>query len=215
MGRVSKSEKFELIKAHPLVMDKNPEIKGKWHSDFFKNTNPIIVELACGKGEYTLGMAKLFPDKNFIGMDIKGNRIWSSARLAQLEMLHNVGYVRDQIDKVFEYFLPEEIDEIWITFSDPFPKKRDAKRRLTSWKFLPLYKKLLKKDGLIHLKTDSDGLYEFTKEMLQATPSEIIKDYNDVYGLNKNEELYGIQTYYEKLHLVAGKTIKYLCFRLL
>ena len=214
MGRVSKSEKFELLKTHPLVMDKDPSAKGKWQTDFFKNNHPIIVELACDKGEYTLGMAKLFPEKNFIGMDIKGNRIWSSARLAQLDELTNVGYIRDQIDKLEDYFLPGEIDEIWITFSDPFPKKRDAKRRLTSNRFLPIYKKLLKTGGKIHLKTDSDILYEFTKEVLATTPCIILKDYSDVYAMNKQEELFGIQTYYEKMHISDGKTIKYLCFSL-
>ena len=132
-----------------------------------------------------------------------------------MENLQNVGFIRDQIDHINEYFEHGEVEEIWITFSDPFLRDGDAKRRLTSKKFLPIYKNILKKDGLIHLKTDSDLLYLFTKEMLAEFPSEIIKDYADVYGMNKNEELHNIQTYYEKMHLKNKLTIKYLCFRLL
>lgn len=214
MASKSKLEKFAELAENPIVFEKDPAMKGKWNVDFFHNQHPIILELACGKGEYTNGMAKLFPEKNFIGMDIKGNRIWSGARITALEQLNNVAFIRDQIDHLPEYFEEGEVSEIWITFSDPFPRKADARRRLTSSKFLPIYKRVLKKDGLVHLKTDSDLLYEFTKEMLQETPSEILKDYEDVYAMNKNDELYGIQTYYERMHLLDKRTIKYICFRL-
>lgn len=205
--------KYEALHNNPIVFEKAPVLKGKWH-DFFKNQNPIILELACGKGDYTLGMARLFPEKNFIGVDIKGNRIWSAARISALENLKNVAFIREQIDKVNEYFLQGDIEEIWITFSDPFPKKADRNRRLTSKKFLEVYKKVIKKNGFIHLKTDSDILYNYTKEVLADFPSVILKDYEDVYGMNKNEELFGIQTYYEKMHLTEGRTIKYICFTL-
>lgn len=215
MASKSKLQKFAELSTHPLVLEKNPILKGKWNSDFFKNKHPIVLELACGKGDYTLGMAKLFPEKNFVGMDIKGNRIWSAARIATLENLQNVGFIRDQIDHIDAYFEQSEISEIWITFSDPFPRDGDAKKRLTSTKFLPLYKKILNTNGIIHLKTDSDLLYNFTKETLAEYPSEILKDYEDVYAMKKNEELYGIQTYYEKMHLKDNRTIKYLCFKLL
>ncbi len=215
MASKSKLQKFAELANNPIVFEKSPVLKGKWNSEFFKNAHPIIMELACGKGEYTLGMARLFPDRNFIGMDIKGNRIWSAARIAGIEQMKNVAFIRDQIDHITEYFESGEVSEIWITFSDPFPRDGDAKRRLTAKKFLELYKTILPENGLVHLKTDSDLLYEFTKEMLQETPSEILKDYKDVYAMNKNEELYGIQTYYEKMHLKNGLTIKYLCFRLL
>lgn len=215
MASKSKLQKFAELAENPIVFQKNPTLKGKWNSDFFKNDHPIILELACGKGDYTLGMARLFPEKNFIGMDIKGNRIWSAARIAALENLQNVGFIRDQIDHLTSYFDTNEIAEIWITFSDPFPRKGDARKRLTSTKFLAIYKAVLARGGLVHLKTDSDILYEFTKETLQAVPSEILKDYADVYAMQKNEELYNIQTYYEKMHLLDKRTIKYLCFRLL
>lgn len=215
MASKSKLQKFAELASNPIVFEKSPVLKGKWKTDFFRNQNPIVLELACGKGDYTLGMARLFPEKNFIGADIKGNRIWSAARIAGIENLQNVGFIRDQIDHINDYFEPGEVEEIWITFSDPFPRDGDAKRRLTSAKFLPHYKGILKTGGLIHLKTDSDLLYNFTKETLSEFPSEILKDYKDVYAMNKNEELYGIQTYYEKMHLKNGLTIKYLCFRLL
>lgn len=213
MGK-GKLIKFAELEHNPIVFQKNPVLKGKWNSDFFKREAPIILELACGKGDYTLGMARLFPENNYIGMDIKGNRIWSAARLAAVHQLSNVAFIRDQIDKLDEYFRPDDIDEIWITFSDPFPRDGDAKRRLTHTKFLDVYRKVLKPGGLIHVKTDSDLLYQFTKEILTETPSEIIKDYPDVYAMGKNDELYGIQTYYEQMHLKDNRTIKYLCFRL-
>ncbi len=215
MASKSKLQKFAELANNPIVLEKNPVLKGKWKEAFFKNTHPIIIELACGKGDYTLGMAKLFPDKNFIGVDIKGNRIWSAARIADIENLQNVGFIRDQIDHLSDYFEKGEVEEIWITFSDPYPRDGDAKKRLTSKKFLSVYKNILKEGGLIHVKTDSDLLYNFTKEMLHDFPSEIIKDYDDVYAMQKNEELYGIQTYYERMHLNDNRTIKYLCFRLL
>lgn len=215
MSKKSKLEKFAELASNPIVIEKNPVLKGKWHTDFFKNEHPIIVELACGKGDYTLGMAKLFPEKNFIGVDIKGNRIWSAARIASIENLTNVGFIRDQIDHIHEYFEQGEVAEIWITFADPFLRDGDAKRRLTDKKFLRLYKIILQKDGLIHVKIDSDVLYNYTKEMLQEFPSKILKDYEDVYAMNKNDELHGIQTYYEKMHLKDNRTIKYLQFQLL
>ncbi len=215
MASKSKLQKFTELAQNPIVFEKNPAMKGKWNTIFFKNDHPIILELACGKGEYTNGMAKLFPEKNFIGMDIKGNRIWSGARITELERLQNVAFIRDQIDHVADYFAEGEVAEIWITFSDPFLRDSDARRRLTSTKFLPLYKKIIRTNGYIHLKTDSDELYAFTKETLLGIPSEICKDYNDVYALKKNEELHGIQTYYEKMHLLNKRTIKYLCFKLL
>lgn len=213
MGK-NKLFKFADLVNKPNVFQKGSNIKGKWQSDFFKNNYPVVLELACGKGDYSIGMAVQFPEKNFIGMDIKGNRIWSAATITEKLELNNIAFIRDQIDKIEDYFLPETISEIWITFSDPFPKKNDHRKRLTSLKFLPLYKKVLEKDGIIHLKTDSDLLYEYTKEVLAEVPSEVLKDYPDVYAMDKNSELYNIQTYYEKMHLKNGRTIKYLCFRL-
>ncbi len=214
MTKKGKLQKFAELADNPIVFEKKPVLKGKWQSDFFKNPHPLILELACGKGDYTLGMARLFPEKNCIGMDIKGNRIWSAARIAGMEQLTNVAFIRDQIDHLTDYFEKSEVEEIWITFSDPFPRDGDARRRLTAKKFLQLYKQVLKPGGLIHLKTDSDILYNFTKETLSELHSVILKDYPDVYAMHKNDELYGIQTYYEQMHLRDGKTIKYLCFQL-
>ena len=215
MAKKSKLEKFAEIASNPIIQEKNPVLRGRWNADFFKNRNPIVIELACGKGDYTLGMARLFPEKNFIGVDIKGNRLWSAARIAALENLENVGFIRDQIDHIHEYFEKDEVAEIWITFADPFSREGDAKKRLTDKKFLKLYKLILQKDGTINVKIDSDILYNYTKEVLAEFPSKILKDYSDVYAMNKNEELYGIQTYYEKMHLKDNRTIKYLQFRLL
>lgn len=207
--------KYAALKDNPIVFEKAPVLKGRWQADFYNNTHPIVLELACGKAEYSMGMARLFPEKNFIGVDIKGNRIWSAARLVSLENLQNIAFIRDQIDKLHEYFLPGDIDEIWIPFSDPFPKDGDHRRRLTSKKYLDVYRQVLKKGGMIHLKTDSDILYNYTKEVLSEFPSKILKDYSDVYAMDKNEELFGIQTYYEKMHLKEGRTIRYLCFTML
>lgn len=207
--------KYAAIDKMHHVLDKKPQYKGTWQSDFFHNNHPIVVELACGKGDYALAMAQLFPDKNFIGVDIKGNRIYTAARKAEDEKLKNVAFIRDQIDLLTNYFDKNEIDEIWITFADPFPKNSKHKKRLTSEKFLKVYQQFLKKEGIIHLKTDSDILYEYTKEVLQTVPSKILKDYADVYAMNKNEELYNIQTHYEKMHLKDNRTIKYIAFQLL
>ncbi|MCB9032395.1 MAG: tRNA (guanosine(46)-N7)-methyltransferase TrmB [Chitinophagales bacterium] len=206
--------KYAAINEMHHVLDKNPHYKNAWQTNFFKNNNPIVVELACGKGDYALAMAQLFPNKNFIGVDIKGNRIYTAARKAEDEKIQNVAFIRDQIDLLTNYFEKDEIDEIWITFADPFPKKSKHKKRLTSKKFLKVYQQFLKKDGIIHLKTDSDILYEYTKEVLQTVPSKILKDYPDVYAMNKNEELYNIQTHYEKMHLKDGRTIKYIAFQI-
>jgi len=206
--------KYAAINEMHHVLDKNPQYKNAWQTNFFKNNNPIVVELACGKGDYALAMAQLFPNKNFIGVDIKGNRIYTAARKAEDEKLQNVAFIRDQIDLLTNYFEKDEIDEIWITFADPFPKKSKHKKRLTSKKFLKVYQQFLKKEGIIHLKTDSDILYEYTKEVLQTVPSKILKDYPDVYAMNKNEELYNIQTHYEKMHLKDGRTIKYIAFQI-
>lgn len=214
MGK-NKLFKFADLANKSNVVERNPIYKGKWNATFFKNNNPIILELACGKGDYSIGMATLFPEKNFIGVDIKGNRIWSAATITEKLELKNIAFIRDQIDKIDEYFIPEEVSEIWITFADPFPKNVDHRRRLTSIKFLPLYKKIVKRGGIIHLKTDSDILYTYTKEVLADFPSTVLKDYSDVYALNKNHELYDIQTYYEKIHIKNKKTIKYISFQLL
>lgn len=214
MGKKSKLEKFAELPHMANVFEKNPAMKGKWRSDYFKNDTKVTLELACGKGDYARGLAQQFPEENFIGMDIKGNRIWTAATIASNENLNNVAFIRDQIDHLADYFEPEEVDEIWITFADPFLQKSKSKKRLTSTKFLPVYKQVLKKGGLIHLKTDSDVLYEFTLETIEELGLEIVHNYDDIYKAEVSHLCYDIKTYYEQMHLKNGLTIKYVCFKL-
>ena len=154
--------------------------QGNWN-EFFKNNNPIILELACGKGEYAVGLGKLYPQKNFIGIDLKGNRIWVGAKKALQQNLKNVAFLRTQIDQVSDYFSQNEVEEIWITFPDPQLRKSKAKKRLTHPKFLRLYQQFLVPGGLIHLKTDSPDLYTFTKLVIELYNCTLHKDYDDTY----------------------------------
>ena len=194
---------------------KEVDMKGVWGSDFFKNSNPITLELACGRGEYSLGLARRYPNRNFIGVDIKGARIWRGATNAIDENLENVAFLRTRIEIVDRFFEKGEISEIWITFPDPFLKKGKSNRRLTAPIFLDLYKKMLPPGGVIHLKTDSPELYEFSLEVL-AEQSEIILEYqnDDIYSGPLPIPELDIKTYYEKMHLANGLTIKYVCFKL-
>lgn len=206
--------KFADLQNHPNIFDKDPGMKGRWRTDFFRNDADIILELACGKGDYTNGLAGKFPDKNFIGMDLKGNRIWSAARTGRLEGLDNVAFIRDQIDHIEDYFAPGEVSEIWITFPDPYLKPSKWKKRLTAPRFLALYSKILASGGCIHLKTDNDVLYQFTLETIAREGHEVLHDYDDIYEAGVSHMTHDIQTYYEKMHLRSGLTIKYICFRL-
>ena len=191
-------------------------LKGKWHNNYFKNNNPIVLELGCGKGEYTVGLAQHHPDKNYIGVDIKGNRIWTGAKYAIENNLINVGFLRTKINFIDYCFQENEVDEIWITFPDPQPQKPRSKQRLTHKLFLDRYKKILKKDGIVHLKTDSTSLYEFTLEVIGENKLPLIWHTNNLY---KNcpadrQELITIKTYYEALFTAKGEDIKYICFKL-
>lgn len=195
------------------VYERDAAHKGQWASAHFGNDHPIVLELACGKGDYAIGLAKQFPEKNFIGVDIKGNRLFTGATRAAAQGLNNVAFLREQIDHLEEYFAPGEVSEIWITFPDPFLKKSKSRKRLTSSKFIPVYRKFLQPGGLVHLKTDSPELYAFTKETIAEMSLTLLKDYPDVYAMGKQEtELFGIQTYYEQMHLADNRTIHYLCF---
>lgn len=190
--------------------------RGKWHADVFKNHNPIVLELGCGKGEYSVGLAEKNTGKNFIGVDIKGNRIWSGATQAIDKKLSNVAFLRTKIDFIENCFNEAEISEIWVTFPDPQPQKSRAKQRLTHQRFLNRYKKILKKGGLVHLKTDSTLMYEFTMEVVKEEKLKLIFSTNDLY---KNcpvdrQELINIKTHYEKLFTDKGEDIKYCCFQL-
>lgn len=187
-------------------------IKGKWRSLQFKNQHPIVVELACGKGTYTVQLAALFPDKNLIGVDIKGARIWVGSRYATANKLENVAFLRTNIEQVDQFFEENEVDELWITFPDPRPRKRDEKRRLTSPLFLNLYRSILRPGGIVHLKTDNAMLFAYTIEALHAQNIKQLVYTEDLYQSNLLENHYGIQTPYEKRFLEQGKKIKYLCF---
>ncbi len=187
------------------------DIRGKWRSEHFKNDNPIVVELACGRGEYTNALASRYPEKNFIGIDIKGARVHKGARIALEKNLNNVAYLRARIEVINKFFNDGEIDEIWITFPDPFLKATKSNRRLTSFHFLEVYHKICKSGAIIHLKTDDDVLYEFSKESIDEYPhTSIIVDEKDIYSKVLVQQDLDIKTYYELDHLKNGRTIKYL-----
>ena len=187
-------------------------LKGNWNKEHFKNDNPLVVELACGKGEYTVNLAQLFPDKNFLGVDLKGNRIWRGARTAFDEGITNVAFLRIQIEDILDYFAAGEIDEIWITFPDPQPQLSREKKRLTSKGFLNKYKIVLKEGGLLNLKTDNDQFYEFTKLMIEELHLKKHIDTADLYNSEFADEVLSIKTYYEKKYLLHSKNINYLKF---
>ncbi|WP_370897539.1 tRNA (guanosine(46)-N7)-methyltransferase TrmB [Chryseobacterium gossypii] len=193
-------------------------LKGKWRTDFFKNANPIVLELGCGKGEYSVGLAKAFPEKNFIGIDIKGARFWFGAKEAVQNNMGNVAFLRTQIELVDYFFAENEVDEIWITFPDPQIKYKRTKHRLTHPDFLNRYKKFLKPGGIIHLKTDSEFLHGYTLGLLQGLGYEILTAHHDIYGAPEydpnTEHLRDIKTYYEELFSAKGKTITYIKFRI-
>ena len=190
------------------------KIKGNWNSLQFENDNPIVVELACGRGEFTVGLARHYPGKNFIGVDIKGSRIWKGSSIAISEGLENVAFLRTQIQLLEKYFSTNEISELWITFPDPFPREGDEKRRLTSPKFLEMYKPLLKNDGIIHFKTDNTGLFDYTLELVeQREDCEVMLHTHDFYESLWKDEHHGIKTKYETLFSEKGEKIKYLKFK--
>jgi tRNA (guanine-N7-)-methyltransferase len=191
-------------------------LKGKWNKEYFKNDNPIIVELGCGKGEYTVGLAKRFPDKNFIGVDIKGNRIWTGAKTALESKLNNVAFIRTRIDFIEACFAENEVTEIWITFPDPQPQKSRIRNRLTHRMFINRYKKVVKDGGVVNLKTDNEPFYEFTKETVAENKLQLLDATNDLYAdtTQRDEALTSIKTYYEKKFSDLGFKICYLKFQL-
>ncbi len=186
--------------------------KGQWAANFFKNSNPVVLELACGKGEYTVNLARLFPEKNFIGIDYKGNRIWRGAKTAVEENISNVGFLRIQIENLTDYFGEHEVDEIWITFPDPQPQISREKKRLTSPRFLEKYKQVLKPGGRINLKTDNDGLHAYTAEKIEELGLKLHVKTEDLYHSPFATEVLNIKTYYEKKYLQDNKNINYLQF---
>jgi len=205
--------RFEELKTFPNVLQFPKDVAGNWNN-FFKNDHSIILELACGKGEYAIGLGQLYPQKNFIGIDLKGNRIWVGAKKALQQDLTNVAFLRTEIDQVTEYFTKDEVEEIWITFPDPQLRMSKAKKRLTHPKFLRLYQQFLVPGGLIHIKTDSPDLYNFTKSVIELYDCVLHTDLNDVYGQEKLVDELNIKTHYESLDIAGSSRIHYLCFSL-
>jgi tRNA (guanine-N7-)-methyltransferase len=208
-----KLERFAAIKTFSNVLEYPSGMKGKWH-DFFKNNNPLILELACGRGEYTVGMAGLFPGQNFIGVDVKGNRMFIGAKKCLAGNIINAGFLRTQIEKLTDYFEPGEVAEIWITFPDPQLRISKAKKRLTHPRFLRLYRQVLKPGGYIHLKTDSPDLYRFTKKVAELYALKIVEDSDNVYADPAVKAELTIKTHYESLDIAQSKKIHYLKFTL-
>ena len=227
MGK-GKLAKFAEMAENPLVVEcpfwllqkEGFPLKGKWHEEFFKNNNPIVLELGCGRGEYTIGLARRFPDKNFIGVDIKGARMWHGAKTALEEGMKNVAFLRTNIECIAGFFAPDEVAELWLTFSDPQMKK--ATKRLTSTYFMERYRKFLVDGGLIHVKTDSNFLATYTKYMVEKNGLPLLRCSFDLYGQLTTDNgqrtfdpsLTEIRTYYESMWLERGIPIKYLQFQL-
>lgn len=218
LAKFAEMETFRNVFQYPYsVIDNVPfEMKGRWREDYFKNDNPIVLELGCGKGEYAVGLAKMFPDTNFIGVDIKGARMWTGAKAALDAGLGNVAFLRTNIEIIDRFFAPGEVQEIWLTFSDP--QMKNERKRLTSTYFLERYRRFLVDGGLIHLKTDSNFLFTYTCEMVRENklPVEIsTKDlYHDGNLDDDTRNILGIRTYYESMWLGRGLDIKYIKFHL-
>lgn len=205
--------RFEAIKHFPNVLEYPQDMRGKW-KEFFKNDAPLTLELACGKGEYAVGLGRLYPGRNFIGIDIKGNRIWRGAKTALDEGLPNIAFVRSHIDKITDYFVPGEVSEIWITFPDPQLRGSRAKKRLTHPKFLRLYQQVLKEGGLVHLKTDSPDLYQFTLAVIHLFELELLEHTDQVYAQEIIKPELMIKTHYEGLDIAQSSRIHYISFRI-
>ena len=217
LKRFSENETFANVfqPTREEVVGNEFPLRGKWNSEFFKNDNPIVLELGCGKGEYSVGLAERFPNKNFIGIDIKGARFWRGAKTAVESGMNNVAFVRTQIELINHIFTENEVSEIWITFPDPQIKYKRTKHRMTNSEFLNNYKKILKPNGLMHLKTDSEFMHGYTLGLLHGEGHEVIYANHNIY---KNEgapaEVTGIQTFYESQYLEVNKPITYIQFRI-
>ena len=212
-----KLERFRVVAERDNVLQAGKElyfqVKGNWNESYFKNSNPITLELACGRGEYSVNLAGLFPNQNFIGVDVKGDRLWKGSTWALERNLSNVAFLRADILGLATFFAPGEIDEIWITFPDPRPRKRDIKRRLTSSRYLDIYKSLIRPNGLVRFKTDNTALFDFTLEVLaERTDIENLEYTKDLYVSSLRAECHDIKTRYEEMFTAAGETIKYLRF---
>ena len=213
-----KSYRFQESKQMANIMEPGKpgylDMAGSWNERMFRKNQPIILELACGKGEYTFGLASRFPNKNFVGMDIKGARIYVGAKECLSHSLGNAAFLRAKIENLRSFFGWREVSEIWITFPDPRPKERDEKRRLTFQRFLELYQHILREDGIIHLKTDNSGLMDYSRESVIKFGGEILAETSDLYESAWRDEHFGIKTYFENKFTAQGFRINYLRFRL-
>lgn len=217
MGK-NKLAKFAAMDEYPhvfqypfaLLKEKNFDLKGKWSEKFFKNENPIVLELGCGKGEYTVGLAKLFPEKNFIGLDIKGARMWTGAKQSLEAGMTNVAFLRTHIELLTHFFDKEEVSEIWITFPDPQMNK--VSKRMTSTRFMKLYREILKPNGIIHLKSDSNFMFTYTSEMIKLNNLPVLIETNNLYESNLVDDILSIKTFYEQQWIGRGIDIKYIRF---
>jgi tRNA (guanine-N7-)-methyltransferase len=213
----NKLQKFEDMSTYPHVFqypfsvlkEQEFEMKGQWNR-FFGNNHPIVVELGCGKGEYTVGLGKLFPDKNFIGVDIKGARMWSGAKQSLQDNMQNVAFLRTHIELINYFFATGEVSEIWITFPDPQMNK--VNKRMTSTRFMKLYRRILKDDGIIHLKTDSNFMFTYTREMVKVNHFPLLVETDDLYHSGLADDILSIRTFYEQQWLDRGLNIKYIRF---
>ena len=214
MARPSKIQRYSENYESDIVLEPGKElfdqISGNWREKFFKNNNPITLELACGKGEYTIGLARKFPERNFIGVDMKGDRIWNGSQHAANESLHNVCFVRSRIEMLPKIFAPSEVNEIWLTFPDPRPKDRDEKRRLNNLFYLNMYRTLLDQDGWFRFKTDNTNLFEYGLTVIEELPTRDLEFTRDLYDSDLLGEHHGLLTKYEEIWTKKGEKIKYL-----
>lgn len=218
-----KLERFAEIKtfsnvfqpSYKELLNSDHKLKGKWNSGVFRNDDPITLELGCGKGEYTISLARIFTKKNFIGIDIKGERMWKGAVYANKDNLNNVAFIRTKIEMINSLFSIDEVNGIWLTFPDPqLNRKKLVRKRLTSAGFLNRYKQFLKPEASVHLKTDDDTLYNYTLDVIEKNDLELVRTTDDLYNSEMVDEILAIKTYYEKQFIEEGKSIKYLEFKL-
>lgn len=217
LRRFNENETFQNVvqPSREELVNKEFSLKGNWNRDFFKNNNPLILELGCGKGEYTVALAKKYPNKNFIGVDIKGARFWRGAKTAIEETIPNVGFLRTQIELIDHAFAAEEVDEIWITFPDPQIKYKRTKHRMTNAEFLARYKTILKPEGVVNLKTDSEFMHGYTLGLLHGAGHEVLYANHNVYKQEGSpEDVTSIQTFYEGQYLEQNKPITYIRFKI-